>query len=150
MNVFKSVKSFAITVSALAATFACSVALLFSSGVMAQPQMPNLPAIDTSEIEKILGEGKTTVKYPHPRDPAKFGDVVLKFNFKERVVIASNNTGTTKPGIVVSANNNVLCAGQAEFGFACFIFEKDGNKVFVTVPSEKNQAAWRKFEVKVE
>jgi hypothetical protein len=112
-------------------------------------EKPMLPSVDTSKIEELL-DGKSIIKYPHPRDVARFGDVVLKVDFRSRTVTGSNKTGSTRPGIIVLASGNTMCAGMAEFGYSCYVFEKSNGKIYITFPAEKNTEEWKKTEVRVE
>jgi hypothetical protein len=109
----------------------------------------DLPAIDTRTVEDLLG-GKSTLRYPHPRDPAKFGDVVIKFDFKNRVVAGSNKTGAAKPGVIVLAQANVICSHLGEFGFSCWAFERQDSKLLVRFPTTKERSSWPMVEGKVE
>ena len=112
-------------------------------------EMAVLPSYDTSKIEEILG-GKSTIKYPHPRDVARFGDVVLRLDLKNRSISGSNKTGSTRAGLIVLASGNTLCAGIAQLGYSCYIFEKINEKIFITFLGEKNTQEWKRIEVQVE
>lgn len=131
-------------------TFAISLAFMIAaSGLVAAQDRDDLPPIDTRTVEDLLG-GKSTLRYPHPRDPSKFGDVVIKFDFKNRIVTGSNKTGTTKPGVILVAQANFLCGYVGEFGFNCWAFERQESKLLVKFPTTKDRSNWPMVEGKVE